>query len=1368
MTSAVFRRPPRRSPPPLTAGEADLRPPPILPPRQNGGMAAVLVLLPALAGVGAMALIFAAGGSGMHLAAGVLFGVSMVAVAAGQLVRVGGDRSRRITGARRDYLRHLGLIRARARSAAADQRKALTWLHPCPEALPSLVRTSRLWERRPTDADFGTLRFGVGDQQLSLTLRAPEAATTDDVDVVAAVALDRLLQAHRTVPALPVTLDLRSFGVVRLEGSPAACRQMAAAMMLQAITWHAPGDLRIGVCVPAAGDPGRLRIWDWLKWAPHLAHPSPAPADPPSLAVADDLPALETVLADELAGRPWAEPGSDPLTSRSHVLVLVDDDGSVAARPGGQLDGQQVPLGVTVLRIAADDRAAASANSPTAVAQAEPPPGRSLRLRVTDTDVVAVAVDRFGQELTEHVGTPDRVTPAVAAATCRAVADLGLPVDRAVVPPTESSAGLTDLLGVANVRTLDPAVCWRPRPSADRLRVAIGVGGNGQPVELDLKEAAEGGMGPHGLVVGATGSGKSELLRTLVLGLAITHPPDVLDFVLVDFKGGATFAHLDALPHTSAMITNLTDHLDLVDRMKDALSGELARRMELLRACGDYASLRDYDRARSSRPDLPVMPSLLVVVDEFSELLTARPEFLDVFVTIGRVGRSLGVHLLLATQHLEEGRLRGLDTHLSYRIGLKTFSAAESRAVLGADDAFLLPTAPGNGYLKFDTTGLVRFKTAYVSGPVPERRSKGTALHWPAPRVFRLASSGDLSRSRAAAAEPQGAGTSVVDPQSGGQIDRGEPPAGLSLLQVAVSRLTGAGVPAREVWLPPLQDPPSLDLLLPTSPRPAGAAFGRVQLGWVDRPFEQARGILELDLSGAAGHVAIVGAPQSGKSTALRSLICSLALTHGPAELSVYCMDLGGGSLAALADLPQVGAVCGRLQPDLVRRTVATVERVLADREAAFAAAGVPSVADWRARRAADHRTVDPDGRTTGAADEFGDLLLVIDGWGALREAFEPLEARLQSIAARGLNYGVHLVLTAARWPEIRPALKDLIGSRIELRLGDPLDSDVNSRIAATVPSSRPGRGLTADGLHLLTAVPRVDGQTGARDLPAATARLVEVVRGRWPGRTAPPVRMLPDVVRPADLPVTTGGSGGSGGSGVVIGLDEDLRPVIWDPVTDRHLMIFGEEQSGRSTLLRRLVLRIAARHGPDQAGFIVFDPDRHLTDLPFHTDQLIGSAVTGREAARIVAANVERLAARLPPPGMPASELAGRAWWVSPADVYLVVDNYERLVGAAPLAPLVPLLEHAGEIGLHVLVSRRARGAARAVYDGVYATLKDVGTPAVLLSGPESEGTVIGHTRMAQYPPGRGVWVPRRGPEVLVQTVLDESSASGRERWRR
>ena len=898
--------------------------------------------------------------------------------------------------------------------------------------------------------------------------------------------------------------------------------------------------------------------------------------------------------------------------------------------------------------------------------------------------------------------------------------------------------------------------------------MAIGVGATGQAVELDLKEAARGGMGPHGLVVGATGSGKSELLRTLVLGLAMTHSPESLNFVLVDFKGGATFTRLDALPHTSAVITNLSDELTMVDRMRDAISGEMHRRMELLRGAGHFASLaglrdrQDHNGISSTRAAVPEIPTLLIVVDEFSELLSAKPDFLDLFVTIGRVGRSLGVHLLLASQRLEEGRLRGLDTYLSYRIGLKTFSGAESRIVLGVPDAFELPTAPGNGYLKFDTGSLLRFKAAYVSGPVPAKHHPGTTESGWTPSLSgsTLPTGPPHPHLRRRRWTPR---QGRVRP-AGAAGDPGRVPAP-TLLDIAVSRLAGSGTPAHEVWIPPLLEPPSLDLLLAeTEPSRIGLAEGEplghvgyrqdrrdrlrpsttfgshfrqchrrrpvvriphlsVPIGWVDRPFEQRRGVLILDLSGSGGHVAIVGAPQTGKSTAVRSLISALALTETPDRVQVYCLDFGGGSLTALSGLPHVGVVAGRAQPDLVRRTVGMVDRIMSRREEFFAANNIGSLHEWRERA--------ESGQVPG--DGFGDVFLVVDGWGGVRDSFESLEAQIISMAARGLNFGVHVVLSATRWSEIRPALKDLVSSRVELRLGDPLDSDVNSKAATGVPTDRPGRGLTRDQQHLLTAVPRIDGTTNADGLASATATLVATVADRWPDRAAPEVRLLPSVLRVADLPAL------ETERGYALGLDEDFEPVYWNPRADQHLLIFGEEESGKTTLLANLLRRISARTGTDQARFVIFDGQRQLLDLGYRPDQVIASATTAQDAANVVTANLDRLHRRMPAASASAGEIARRAWWGSPADIFLVVDDYERFAGSNPLVPLLPLLDHAGDIGLHLIIARQARGASRAMYDGVYTRLRDTGSPAVVLSGPGAGGRDLRQDQVSAAATGTG-----------------------------
>ncbi|WP_369803742.1 type VII secretion protein EccCa, partial [Mycobacterium sp. NAZ190054] len=278
------------------------------------------------------------------------------------------------------------------------------------------------------------------------------------------------------------------------------------------------------------------------------------------------------------------------------------------------------------------------------------------------------------------------------------------------------------LMGIDDPEMFDPTARWPRRAGPELSPVPIGVTEDGDVVELDIKEAAAGGLGPHGLCVGATGSGKSEFLRTLALGMVAAHPPDALNLVLVDFKGGATFLGLESVDHVSAVITNLADEAPLVSRMREALSGEINRRQEILRAAGNLTNLTEYGRARARDRTLAPLPALLIIVDEFSELLSRHPDFAELFVAIGRLGRSLGMHLLLATQRLDEGRLRGLETHLSYRVCLKTFSPGESRAVLGVPDAHHLPAQPGAAYLSTAAGALVRFQTAFVSGRFPVRR----------------------------------------------------------------------------------------------------------------------------------------------------------------------------------------------------------------------------------------------------------------------------------------------------------------------------------------------------------------------------------------------------------------------------------------------------------------------------------------------------------------------------------------------------------------------------------------------------------------------------------------------------------------------
>jgi DNA segregation ATPase FtsK/SpoIIIE, S-DNA-T family len=783
------------------------------------------------------------------------------------------------------------------------------------------------------------------------------------------------------------------------------------------------------------------------------------------------------------------------------------------------------------------------------------------------------------------------------------------------------------------------------------------------------------------------------------------------------------------LPHTCAVITNLAAELTLVDRMGDALRGELVRRQELLRTAGNFASVRDYEKARQSDADLAPLPSLLVIIDEFSELLSSRPEFTELFVMIGRLGRSLAIHLLFASQRLEEGRLRGLDSHLSYRIGLRTFSAAESRTVLGVPDAHQLPPEPGVGYLKMDTTTLQRFKAAYVSGPVsahlPARRPRGRRALEPVPFTTRAI----------AYEQPP-----VEQSAPAGAADSGQ-----STMDVLLGRLEGRGPAAHRIWLPPLAEPPSLDdLLPPLGADPSrglcptgGAGNGRliVPVAIVDKPFEQRRDVLLADLSGAAGHAVVVGAPQSGKSTLLRTLVCALALTHTPGEVQFFLMDMGGGALSTLSGLPHVSGVAGRLDPQRCRRMVAELDNLLTEREAAFQQHGIDSVAAFR-------RNPPPaaDGRV------FGDVFLVIDGWMTLRQEFEALSDKVSALAARGLGYGVHIVLSISRWMELRPALRDMIGTQFELRLGDPADSAIDRRAAANVPAAA-GRGITPDKLHFLGALPRLGRDGSSDDLAAGIAELSRRVAAAWPGEKAPSMRLLPPLVPAAHLPAA------DGSRPVPIGIAEsDLKPVTVDFDTDPHLLVFGDNESGKSGLLRLLARGVLDRYSPKEAAILVVDYRRGLLDVVIgeHLLSYAGSEPTLTATIGDVAKGVR---ARLPGPEVTSEQLRRRNWWTGP-ELFVLVDDYDLVAaqGGNPLLALVDLLPHSRDIGLHLIVARRTGGAGRAVFEPVLARLRELGTPGVLLSGSKEEGALIGGVKPGPRPPGQGQLIDRRGEASVIQ----------------
>ncbi|MFR9752234.1 type VII secretion protein EccCa [Nocardia sp. 004] len=1339
MSTVRFQRRARREMPRSPGGEVTLQPPPEIPRVTPGNLLMKLMPVVMVVGmVGMMALMFTQGGGIAKNPMAMMFPLMMVFSMVGMFAGQGGGKGQKAAEAnedRKDYLRYLDQVRKDVDETASQQRSSVEWSHPEPGLVWMLAGTSRMWERRAGDKDFCHARIGVGGQRLATRLVAPETGPVEELEPIAAVSLRRFVRAHSTVPDLPTAIAIKGFATIALDGDRGDARDMTRAMLVQLCMFQAPDQVLVAVVC----GPDTAREWEWTKWLPHTQHPDVQDGIGTQRMFYGSIREAMAGLQPLLGNRVRYSRNQPANPNMVHIVIVVD---------GGLLEAEDDQLresgyeGVTLLDLCGyAPRLAGS---------------RGIKLIVEGGECVG----RGATGNQERFALIDRISPQQAQQAARRLAPYRAATQRSSDADTADSEVIStwsQLMNLGDIGAFNPEHAWRPRYGRERLRVPFGVGADGLPVELDIKEAAENGMGPHGLCIGATGSGKSEFLRTLVLSLLATHSPDQLNLVLVDFKGGATFLGLDGVPHVAAVITNLEEEADLVSRMRDALAGEMNRRQEVLRAAGNFANVSDYEKARASGADLDPLPALFVVLDEFSELLTQHPDFAELFVMIGRLGRSLHVHLLLASQRLEEGKLKGLESHLSYRIGLKTFSANESRQVLGVPDAYNLPNVPGGGYLKADSGEIQRFQASYVSGPYVGGGSQ---------RDVTVASqAGEIDVKvrpfTAAHVDFREVDRVPLPPEPSSEPEQqDEDGEQLSNLNMLVSRIQGHGRPAHEIWLPPLDEAPTLEQLIPRSVLTgeySAVATLRAPIGIVDRPYDQRRDSMIIDLSGARGNVAIVGGPQSGKSTALRTLIMAMSMTHTAEQVQFYCLDFGGGTLASLQGLPHVGSVAGRLDEDQVRRTIAEMTTIVRHREARFRQLGIESMTEFRRLR-----SMDPASSPSAAGaheDPFGDVFLVIDGFGSIRQDFEMLEQTIMNLAVQGLSYGVHVVIALARWAEARPALKDQIGTRIELRLGDPMDSDLGRKFASLVPQGRPGRGMTPECLHMLTGLPRIDGSADQDNLGQAVADAVATIARMTPGRPAPQVRMLPDQLPREQLLHLAGDwpsrlDPSTKCLRIPFAINEsELAPVYIDFAESPHFLIIGDTESGKTTLLRSLIEGIAASNTPDQARFILGDYRRTMLGL-VPEGYLAGYGSTGPQFTQNMNDLAGYVAKRTPGPDVTPQQLRERSWWSGP-ELYVVIDDYDLVATSSgnPVQALLEHLPHARDLGFHLIIARRSGGASRAIYEPVLGKMKDLSSAGLIMSCSRDEGVLMGTTRPSLMPPGRGTYVTRN-TEGLVQTA--------------
>ncbi|MCO5969323.1 FtsK/SpoIIIE domain-containing protein [Actinoallomurus sp. WRP6H-15] len=1006
------------------------------------------------------------------------------------------------------------------RHADEQDRRALA-----PDAAEVLLTATgprrRLWERRRSDADTLYLRVGLADLPADIELVPGRGGDTDPVMPEPPV-------AH----AVPVSLPLADLGVIGLAGPRDRSRALARWLVAQAAALHSPRDLAI---VVLSADPDGGEHWNWVRWLPHTAPREGEEcvaligADPDSVAHRITELAIRITerrrAADRSAGGLFggAAQGSGPY----NILLVMDGARRLRRMPGmPQVLSAGPSYGLHAICIDDDERLLPEECTAVAVWDWDRP--AHVRLR-------GHGLDSLGPILADQVSTGwcDRMARALAP-----VRDVSRDDAEAAVP---REARLLDVLGMPNPTAAHVQAIWAA--GGRTTAVPIGLSADGV-FTVDLRVD-----GPHGLIAGTTGAGKSELLQTLIASLAVANRPDELTFVLIDYKGGAAFADCASLPHVAGVVTDLDGHL--TERALESLGAELRRREEILLHAGakdieDYCELHDDGDPRASIR----MPRLVLVIDEFATLAAELPGFVDGLVDVGRRGRSLGVHLLLATQRPAGVVTADIRANTNLRIALRVTAPEESTDIIDDPSAARISKAtPGRCYVRSGAAAPHAVQSARIGG-----RRPGALTATPA-EVLPLPWQG-LGRPLPVVAPADDETATITDLK-----------ALVAAIRDAADR---AGLDDQPPpWLEPLPARVTLDDLPAVFTDHDDVA--PLAFGLTDLPSAQTRSVLALDLV-QGGHLYVAGSARSGRTTVLRTLVGSLAATCAPADAHLYAIDCGGNALLPLVSLPHCGAVVTRDQTERLERLLTRLHAEVGRRQQILAATGFSSLAEQRTAAAPTER--------------LPWMLLLLDRWEGYVAAFEDydygrLVDSLLRLLREGAAVGLRAVFTGDR-SGLTGQVSTVFDGRLILRMADPNDYAYAGLDERRVPSDMPpGRVLEPVGpdgppresqIALLTEVAAGTAQVAALQ---RLAREAERAYDR-PGRAQRPLHvdelpvhvtyaealaLDPDFAAPSPLWALVGAGG------------DELGPIGVDLLADGPgFTVAGPPRSGRSTVLMTMV----------------------------------------------------------------------------------------------------------------------------------------------------------------------------------------------------
>lgn len=1302
----------------------------------------------------------------------------------------------RMDALRGQFMLQLDGLRKTAGEAADALDSNYRWYHPPVETLEAAVGGPRMWERSPGGRDswFGVLRVGVGmtalDQAGAVSFSEPADMPTDiEMEPATGVALQEFVRTQQVAYGTPALISLLVEPGWCLDGDGDHERVLALtrAMLCQLAFSHGPDHLNVIVVTDDVDE------WDWVKWLPHVADNEVADAAGGLRMVYGSVQEFyeaqhSAVLRNRGGFQPRHGAAKDPVTPMPHTVIVSDVS---AGRDWTALVPPEGVEGVTFFDL--------RGGVPTCVA-----PQRLLRLNSSGIiEAVPRDLNTWAPEPDEQpvfFARADQMSRDDAESLAQTMARFKLAESYEMIGNGAQlvKGPARDVLtywGIDDPANIDFHELWGQHgniTSRERLRIPFGNRADtGELLLLDIKDMAEGGDGPHGVMSGTTGSGKTTSLRALLLSAMLGHPPENLQMVLADCKGGQGVKPFEGTPHVAHVITDLEDDQTLLSRFVDGMFGEIARRKQMCNDAGvddalQYNKKRS-EQARTGAPVLEPMPVLFFVIDEFKEAFSMNPELVLAVDQVCRQGRSYWIHLLMASQDIDSKAEKLLE-NVGYRLVLAAKTAA-SAAAAGVPKAVHLNKV-GQGYLRLGPAeDLTKFQFEFLWR---DYRKPGTASEDDAVEIG--ASTPDYFEPQLFTATPVLADDTGPQPMAPTAETEQLPAAAVhsddddddvlrmpTVGGVIIDQLRAIDFTPRPLFCPPLDKPRTVDDVVemylgrPWDEQYAATPDLQFPIGVIDRPYKQDQQPL---LVNGNANAMVIGQPGSGRTTALQTLICSAAMTHTPEQVQFYVLALSGASLSTVRGLPHVGRVASLLEEDAIRRTVSEMSELLEGRRQRFLSCGLTSMDEFRERKAALSRMpAEQAAQDPLAADAFGDVYLVVDNPAALTDQAstfhgkEHLSDEITRLIREGGSYGIHVIVAVSRPAEIGVQARNLFeGRRIELKLATMDATLVKPGMAEKVPVNKPGRGMVAQnypregypavGLHTMTARPALRGSAEGVFESHGLAETVASLAGAY--RPAPRVRELPAQV---SLEQLRAAAETHRHAGMVWAVDEFARPVGLEKSQSPFLVITGKHECGRTTACAAVMSEIGRVYAPGSSNAVassaehrraaqvwVVSPRRELLRV-LGSDYVESFAYRPDDTKRLADELAAVVAARMPRAGLGVEESFERTW--TGPEIFLVIDDADRLPPGydAPLAALRDAANAADDVGLHIVYSRLFGGwSSGPRNDPLLAAMLQANADLLVMDSDASEMYIRDKWKGHPMQPGRGFLMGTDGSRSYVQ----------------